>query len=757
MPPKPKSPTKGKKGKLSKAEKERLKKEELERKAKEEEDARLKAEQEERERLERERLEREERERIEAAESQRYTTEINELRSVLEGNKNALANLLEQEREKKKWSRFMRCDGSPDPTVPAEINTYINLWKEDDSRNSLSAVLSESNLTLGLIEELQQYVEDHDDTEFTDDHLAEHEGTIVELENLLSCKLDAATLELLKGATFKADSESGNLQLVEGNENLVMMVWGNLTKNPRFKTFAFEESKLSFELPKQLALSDIAVRFIQSKYDHYSHRCRTYRLKKKRKKVVVEETPEVVEEEKKDETEGEVAKEEDEDGSREAGDDEVKEENAPEEENKDETVTDEDTESPETDDKVPKSDETKEEVGEEGEIDGQDEEEDEDEMNEFEDEDTVDLRAYQVLGGVLYFDLLTLPPQPKQVKGWIMTQVTSSELQRVPYPPVDATKLSQTLSGTITMGQTLDPKALANAAAATEALGAPPVGVKFKLPDNVLYSEEPQLVYWSEKGSHWRLDGFTDITYNEDEKNISFKTINFGPLACIQDKHINMPFQSWELRPLGSNHTKLTVVSAILEVEIEIKDALCCFHLTAESDPKPGLDSIMNKWMTPPNLIKAMRSAGVNLFPERDSHKYVSITEKDENVEAAVYEQMSLTASNFAYSWSKWNCEASQEKIVILGAEKLDGNALTDEEWSMLLMRNERCFKLKMKEFDEEFSEVYADGIQFHADLYHMVIELSSDAGRERMGQTDFKFVNAVNQILSASKVITYS
>lgn len=58
--------------------------------------------------------------------------------------------------------------------------------------------------------------------------------------------------------------------------------------------------------------------------------------------------------------------------------------------------------------------------------------------------------------------------------------VTSSELQRVPYPPVDATKLTQTLSGTITMGQTLDPKALANAAAATEALGAPPVGVKFK-------------------------------------------------------------------------------------------------------------------------------------------------------------------------------------------------------------------------------------------------------------------------------------
>lgn len=32
-----------------------------------------------------------------------------------------------------------------------------------------------------------------------------------------------------------------------------------------------------------------------------------------------------------------------------------------------------------------------------------------------------------------------------------------------------------------------------------------------------------------------------------------------------------MPFQSWELKPLGANHVKLTIVAAILEVEIEIK------------------------------------------------------------------------------------------------------------------------------------------------------------------------------------------
>ena len=55
---------------------------------------------------------------------------------------------------------------------------------------------------------------------------------------------------------------------------------------------------------------------------------------------------------------------------------------------------------------------------------------------------------------------------------------------------------------------------------------------------------------------------------------LSFKTINFGPLACLQDKHINMPFQSWELRPIAENQAKFTVMAAIIEAEIEIKVGL---------------------------------------------------------------------------------------------------------------------------------------------------------------------------------------
>ena len=38
------------------------------------------------------------------------------------------------------------------------------------------------------------------------------------------------------------------------------------------------------------------------------------------------------------------------------------------------------------------------------------------------DDEEVDLRAYQVVGGIFHFDLLNLPPQPKTVNTWIITQ-----------------------------------------------------------------------------------------------------------------------------------------------------------------------------------------------------------------------------------------------------------------------------------------------------------------------------------------------
>ncbi|XP_030844896.1 protein CASC1 isoform X2 [Strongylocentrotus purpuratus] len=748
MPPKPKSSAKGKgKGKLSKAEKEKLKKEEEAQQVREEEEERARKEQEDNERLERERLEREEREKILAQEHQRHAAELAQLASILEGNYTALHHVREARRAQAKWDRYMLCDGSPDPTIPAEINTYINLWKDDTKRNEIHSVLKESHLTLKLICELEFLLEDTPEEQLDENTERRYEETIIELQNILLNKLDEATVSLLKDASNHADSETGNLQFTKGNKDIVLMLWGNLVKNPRLKSYSFEEQDFSFDLPKQLALSDIAIRVIHTAHDHFSHRCRTFKLKRVRyypppeEEEPFEEPPPVEGDGEKDEGEDGEGKEEDGEATESVvGGEEEKKEEAQEA-------------APPTPAKEPEPAKTP-----AGEDEGLEEEEyeEEEEDYELEDEDTVDLRAYQVLGGVIHFDLLTMPPQPKHIKNWIMTQDTSNELKRMPYGS-DSIKLGASLAGTMAMGLTLDPKAAAANAAATEALGAPPLGVTVKLPDNVLLCEEPQMVYWWEEGKQWRLDGFHDVKFEQEERLLSFKTIKFGPLACIQDKHINMPFQSWELFPLGTNHARFTIIAAILEVEFEIKDHLCCFRQAGDGERKPELESISNKWMEPPQLIETMKKAGVNVFPEEDSKKYVSVCDKDEQTEGAAYDQMALTASHFAYSWSKWNAETSPDKIILLGCEKLVPEPVKDEDWQVLLTSKKQTSKLKMGEYDEEFSEAFAEGSQFHADLYHMVNDLCSEGGHERMKNTEFGYINAVHKMLEATRVIAFS
>lgn len=59
-----------------------------------------------------------------------------------------------------KWLRYTRCDGSPDPVIPGEINTFLTLLLEDKTHNQISNSLKNTNLTLDLIEELKFLIDD---------------------------------------------------------------------------------------------------------------------------------------------------------------------------------------------------------------------------------------------------------------------------------------------------------------------------------------------------------------------------------------------------------------------------------------------------------------------------------------------------------------------------------------------------------------------------------------------------------------------
>lgn len=78
------------------------------------------------------------------------------------------------------------------------------------------------------------------------------------------------------------------------------------------------------------------------------------------------------------------------------------------------------------------------------------------------------------------------------------------------------------------------------------------------------------------------------------------------------------------------------------------------------------------------HMMQALKDTGINIFPNEDSHKYVTLQDKNAIAETRLYQQMALTASTMAYSWSKWNGEREPEKIIIQGAPQLADEPLTE-------------------------------------------------------------------------------
>ncbi|KAM6383690.1 dynein axonemal intermediate chain 7 isoform 3-T3 [Alca torda] len=239
------------KKKVSEAEQLRLQKEEEERRLKEEEEAQLQAQQEEAARLEKERIEQEQMENLEAKDQERRKSELAELHS-LEQKFLSAQQWKTDYRANAKWEHYLSCDGSPDPTVLQEINTFMSLWHEDQNED-VQLVMEKGEQVLNLIEKLQFLLLDTPPNEITEKETVQYQESILELQNLLHQKYNGATERLLKTANMYEDSETGNMQAVIKDKNVTFCIWANLKKKVRFKNHVFCDVGHGFDLPKSLA------------------------------------------------------------------------------------------------------------------------------------------------------------------------------------------------------------------------------------------------------------------------------------------------------------------------------------------------------------------------------------------------------------------------------------------------------------------------------------------------------------------------
>ncbi|XP_053107402.1 dynein axonemal intermediate chain 7 isoform X3 [Hemicordylus capensis] len=714
----------GKKKKLSKAERLRLQKEEDERRMIEEEEARLRAELEEAARIEKERIEREKTELLEAKDQDRRGLELVEL-EVLEENFLTAAQWKEKFRASAKWEHYTGCDGSPDPTIPQEINTFMSLWKEEKDTD-IKHVVEKGNKVLELIERLEFYILDTPFHELSASDVEQYQDTILHLQTLLHQKYDEATEQLLKQASSYAESESGNMEVVIKEAGITLCIWANLKKNPRFRSQTFynedKEPCNGFEIPKQLAVCDIAVRILHTHYDHISPlRAFPKELPDLDIPVPVRAVPE-------------ITVQETEERARKTSEISCLE-----------NVVGHTLREPQSHISTPSLQGTKSSTLKlESSRDSFDRKsaiirsisrarvsslrsvEEEEDLQDY----MVDLNQFMTVGGVYHFDVLKLPPQAKNVKGWNMVEVLDTGLEICPYEA--------------TLEECEEPSLVT-------------VRLTVQLLKSVIYFEEPLIARWDTQGQCWRTDDIGEVVYNMKEKEISFRMNGFFTVSLLQDAHLNMPYQSWELQPHGTDQAVFSILTTFAEVQIEIKVNQCMLASITTVEETGLLSELKGRWMSPLALTEALKRAGMNIFPAEYSPKYVSINKKILAAEMTTYQQMALLASGFAFSWSKWNAFCGEDQVVFKACEHLEETEIHEDSWALYMFNGQRAQRLQIKEESDAFSKNIAEDTEFHSTLYHLIKDAAGDAAMAKVLQTHFLFIDTVYQLLLATRVLTYA
>ncbi|XP_066969371.1 dynein axonemal intermediate chain 7-like [Macrobrachium rosenbergii] len=709
----PKQQQQGGSRKLSKEEREKLKRLEQERRQREAEEARIREEEEEAARLQKEAEEEAKREERRIQQKKWRFEQLMQTRKVTRDLDHAMDMTRDRLMEEEEWERMMKCDGLPDPTSVPEMNRYLSLWRADEGTATLKGALQKTDQVIHVISELEGVMEERDATE---KQLRDWREIWLELQAEQKSKLDQATYNQLLDLRGYLDNETGVYSFFTSSPLVSLALWSNTTRSPKNNIHKIDELGFTFTLPADLSEMECIVRVMRTEYDHYSKFARTF------------DTPNVPEPlgellggdlaTSSDCPLKEDIPEEDppppEDQAQEAEGDAKDNMGAP-------PAAPPKPKSPHLTDTAP------------GEL---------------------NLRRHRVQGGIYTIDLLEVPPQPRVLVDCTITQV--EEVCSVSRIHWQAKYNPPNSSGEGNTQRRRDPEAVEQEMRQLEKELQKLLLITIKLPDSAFWFEPPLMVLWDEVNRYWTNVYFQDVKYNEEQCVMQFRTTRLGVMGLAMNRYANLPFQSWELKPRGSDAVSLTLSAAVVQAEFTIMEGNVQLS-NLQDGARSALSHLYNKPMKPKTLINTLQFYGINLFPDRDSYCYIDgLPSKHRPTEQHLYRCMALVAPAINFAWSRWNLLAGQNKLVFqMKTKKL----VSDESQvgqPLVLVTPQRTCVLECTEISQAFSMNQEDPEKYHADLYQMVLDdLGPEVNQIVRGASPV-FTHTIHTMLKSSSIISY-
>ena len=126
-----------------------------------------------------------------------------------------------------------------------------------------------------------------------------------------------------------------------------------------------------------------------------------------------------------------------------------------------------------------------------------------------------------------------------------------------------------------------------------------------------------------------------------------------------------------------------------------------------------ALEPLANKWFSLRDFKRALRSIGLNIFPEADAEKYVSITAKNKKLEWQAYCNMAVCSCLLSFAFSKWNSDINDDaKIVTLYQAHTSNKEPQADDFKCLIFTQDLVYLSDSSELSEELDQNCAQKTQ---------------------------------------------
>jgi len=366
------------------------------------------------------------------------------------------------------------------------------------------------------------------------------------------------------------------------------------------------------------------------------------------------------------------------------------------------------------------------------------------------------------VGGMIRVDLLSIPPFSKRVKGWTIRQIPppGQELTRLPYPNTEHTTAT--------------------------AIAVQPCKIEYKVPSHVLLrAKNPTVSWWDATIEKWSTEGITDLAWEPEGRKISFFSARLAAFSITQERHLDLPYMHWSMRPVAPLQVELIVQAARYELHFVISEEglrlkgpeLPELHSIMYTEPVEGAEGMATgsggkepRVRSPATLLCELRECGLNLLPEDGDAEFLEgYTPKVMETQARAYSDLSEIAAYYDIASSKHNKGLGGERAMVRIRENLqreehdplDPDCYMDYQ-SIMFFPDKACF-VKSQEGQSPCNESLMEGHVTHASLYlcfdkHPTLGAAKPEVLQRLEVTcaNVRFIESVRQSMALMRLLSF-